>query len=106
MQIYCRLDVYVPETHLELVKNALLDAGAGRIGSYDRCCWQTRGEGQFRALEGSNPFLGTIRETEHVIEWKLEFLCRKESMASIVAALRRVHPYETPAFQSWDVRIN
>ena len=50
---------YVPETHLEVVKEAVFLAGAGAIGDYDHCCWQAKGQGQFRPLEGSHPHLGT-----------------------------------------------
>ena len=53
------LTVYIPETHLEQVKDAIFAAGAGRYAAYDRCCWQTPGQGQFRPLEGSNPAIGT-----------------------------------------------
>ena len=50
-----KISVYVPENSVEKVKQALFDAGAGRIGNYDSCCWQTAGIGQFRPLENSNP---------------------------------------------------
>ncbi len=49
---------YVPESYLETTKQAVFDAGAGHVGNYDSCCWQVRGEGQFRPLPDSSPFLG------------------------------------------------
>ncbi len=49
---------YVPETHIELVKNAIFEAGAGKVGLYSHCSWQTQGVGQFMPLAGSNPHLG------------------------------------------------
>lgn len=76
----------------------MFNAGGGRIGHYDRCCWQTRGLGQFRPLEGSDPFLGTVGETEMVEEWKVEMVCADDRLTAVVAALRAAHPYETPAF--------
>ena len=48
----------VPETHLELTKNALFAVGAGSIGHYSHCAWQTLGEGQFMPLSGSDAFIG------------------------------------------------
>lgn len=48
---------YVPQSHLEEVKEAVFSAGAGIMGGYDRCCFQTLGTGQFRPLAGSSPFL-------------------------------------------------
>ena len=53
-----RINFYVPETHLEIVKDALFQAGAGKIGHYDHCCWQTKGTGQFRPLDSSSPHIG------------------------------------------------
>lgn len=53
-----KLSFFVPASHLETVKSALFEAGAGRIGDYDSCCWQTEGTGQFRALADSAPYLG------------------------------------------------
>jgi hypothetical protein len=93
-----KLTVYVPESHLERVKNALFDAGAGRYRAYDRCCWQVPGTGQFRPLPGSHPFLGSQDRLETVPEWRVEMLCPDDRAAAAVAALRGAHPYEEPAF--------
>ena len=63
-----KICVYVPENSVESVKQALFDAGAGRIGNYDSCCWQTAGTGQFRPLENSNPAIGSQGTVEQVAE--------------------------------------
>lgn len=52
-----KLCFYVPESHLDVVKQAVFAAGGGRIGAYDSCCWQSLGQGQFRPLDGSQPYL-------------------------------------------------
>ena len=93
-----KLSFYVPESHLEQVKTALFVSGAGRIGDYDSCCWQTRGEGQFRPLEGSNPFLGKQGSVEKAEEYKVELVCGDALIREAVAALKRAHPYEEPAY--------
>lgn len=103
---YRRIDVYVPETHVEAVKDAMFAAGAGVLGGYDRCCFQTVGRGQFRPLSGANPFLGAVGREEQVTEWKLEMICPEKDIRAVVAALRAAHPYETPAFQHWRVEID
>ena len=103
---YRRIDVYVPETHAEAVKQAMFEAGAGRIGNYDCCCFQTAGRGQFRPLSGSNPYLGSAGQVEQVTEWKLEMILPEEKLREVIAALRRAHPYETPAFQHWSVELD
>jgi hypothetical protein len=98
-----RLDVYVPEEHAERVKAAIFEAGAGRIGNYDCCSWQTSGRGQFRPLAGSTPAIGRHGEVESVAEAKVELVCAPEHLEEVIAALKASHPYETPAFQYWPV---
>jgi hypothetical protein len=89
---------YVPDTHLDEVKAALFAAGAGRIGLYDRCAWQVRGEGQFRPLDGARPFLGQVGAVETVAEYKVELVCADDCVVAAIAALRQAHPYEEPAY--------
>lgn len=93
-----KLCFYVPESHLEIVKNAVFDTGAGRIGDYDRCCWQTLGQGQFRPLENSNPFLGQKGWVEQVAEYKVELVCEDYLVEAAIQALIESHPYEEPAY--------
>lgn len=90
---------YVPESHLEQVKNSLFQAGAGNLGNYSCCCWQTKGIGQYRPEEGSNPYLGKLSQTETVEEYKVELICTETNITQVVAALKANHPYETPAYQ-------
>ena len=93
-----KICVYVPEKHVEKVKQALFDAGAGRIGNYDSCCWQTEGIGQFRPLQNSNPTIGSLNEVEHVREIKIELVCADELVKQAIQAMKDSHPYEEPAF--------
>lgn len=96
-----KLCVYVPQTHLEVVKQTLFDAGAGRIGNYDSCCWQVAGQGQFRPLAGSDPFIGKTGAVETVVEYKVELVCEDALVAAAVARMKAAHPYEEPAYQVW-----
>ncbi len=96
-----KICVYVPENSVEKVKQALFDAGAGRIGNYDSCCWQTEGSGQFRPLENSNPAIGSLNEVEQVKEVKLELVCENNLVKSVIQAVKQSHPYEEPAFDVW-----
>jgi len=93
-----KLTVYVPEGHLEQVKQALFKIGAGRVGNYDSCSWQTFGSGQFRPLQGAKPASGTIGEIVRVAEWKLEMVCPENLAKEAIRAICSVHPYETPAY--------
>lgn len=92
------LSFYVPETHLEKVKLAVFNAGAGKIGNYDQCSFEIRGIGQFRPLEGSQPFLGKVNNVERVEEVKVEMVCADELLENVINALKSAHPYETPAY--------
>lgn len=93
-----KLCFYVPQSHLEQVKSALFEVGAGRIGDYDQCCWQIQGQGQFRPLPGSLPFLGQQGQVEHVEEFRVEMICPQDTIEDAVRALRAAHPYEQPAY--------
>lgn len=96
-----KLCFYVPESHLEVVKLAVFEAGAGRIGNYQHCCWQTVGTGQFRPMPGSQPFIGECGALEKVEEFRVEMVCADEAIQTAIAALRQSHPYEEPAFDCW-----
>lgn len=93
-----QLCFYVPTTHVEEVKKALFDVGAGRVGDYDCCAWQVLGEGQFRPLDGSQPFIGEVGEIERVAEYRVEMVCQDAFLHDAVTALKQMHPYEEPAF--------
>jgi hypothetical protein len=93
-----KLTFFVPESHLESVKQAVFDAGAGKIGNYDNCSWQCLGQGQFRPLLGADPFLGEPGVLALVSEYRVELVCDEGAMPKVVQALRNAHPYEEPAF--------
>ncbi|WP_426417151.1 NGG1p interacting factor NIF3 [Aestuariirhabdus sp. LZHN29] len=96
-----KIAFFVPQSHLEVVKGALFAAGAGTIGNYGHCAWQTSGEGQFMALDGADPFLGKVGELERVREFKVEMVCADSQVVAAIDALKRSHPYETPAYEVW-----
>jgi structural hemagglutinin/hemolysin toxin protein RtxA len=90
---------YVPTDHAEIVKNALFKAGAGQIGHYSCCAWQTLGEGQFMPLENSNAFIGEKNHLEKLPEFKVEMVCDEAHIQAAIDALKQAHPYEEPAYQ-------
>ena len=98
-----KLCFFIPETHVEQVKQALFDKGAGRIGQYDHCSWQVLGEGQFRPLEGSKPFLGILHKIERVAEFKVEMVCESSVIVDVVKELIKTHPYQEPAYEVYEV---
>jgi hypothetical protein len=93
-----KLVVFVPADALDSVRDALFDAGAGRIGGYTRCSWYAEGTGTFLGGEETAPAIGQKGREERVAEYRLETVFPAERHEDVVAALRRAHPYEEPAF--------
>ena len=98
-----KLVVFVPREALDAVRDALFAAGAGRIGNYEHCSWYTEGTGTFLGGEGSSPSVGQAGREERVAELRLETVFPAEKQADVVAALRRAHPYEEPAFDVYEL---
>lgn len=92
------LSFYVPVKDAERVKEAVFQAGGGKIGNYDSCAFEIRGIGQFRPLEGSRPAIGSQDQVEKVEEVKVEIVCEEHLIEDVVRALKKSHPYETPAY--------
>ncbi len=93
-----KLVVFVPPEALDAVREALFAAGAGRIGAYERCSFYAEGTGTFLGGEGTSPAVGRAGVEERVPEYRLETVYPEERHDEVVAALRRAHPYEEPAF--------
>jgi hypothetical protein len=98
-----KLVVFVPEEALDAVRDAVFDAGAGRIGDYERCSWYTAGTGTFFGGEGADPSIGETGREERVPELRLETVFPAERQREVVAALKRAHPYEEPAYDVYEL---
>ena len=93
-----KLVVFVPAESLARVSNAVFAAGAGAIGNYSDCGFSTDGTGTFLPLDGSKPAIGHKGQLEKVLEIRFETIVPAEKLDNVVAAMRKTHPYETPAF--------
>jgi len=93
-----KLTFYVPQSHVDQVKEALFQVGAGRVGDYEMACWQCLGQGQFRPLATANPAIGKVEELTFVDEFKVEMICSDEFIKNVVKTLKEVHPYEQPGY--------
>jgi hypothetical protein len=100
-----KIQVYVPEKYIEVVKAALFEAGAGKVGNYENCSWQTLGQGQFKPIDGSNPAIGSHNKLELIKEYSLEMICDDENIEKTIEAIHSAHPYETPAYSTWKIQI-
>ena len=89
---------FVPHSHADAVRQALVDAGAGEIGAYDSCSFTGHGEGRFRPRDGATPAIGRVGEVEVVEEQRVEAVLPRARRTAVLTALRAVHPYEEPAY--------
>lgn len=96
-----KLVFFVPEAYCEAVKQAVFQAGAGKQGNYEHCSWQVLGQGQFRPLADSQPFIGQPDKLELVPEYRVEMVCDDSCIKPVVEALKQAHPYEEPAYDVW-----
>ncbi len=98
-----KLVVFVPEPDADRLIDALSDAGAGRIGAYDRCAWTASGVGTFRAGEGANPTIGDVGKVEQVPETRVEMVMPRGRRRAVLEALVAAHPYEEPAYDVYEL---
>ena len=89
---------FVPQDALDVTRNAVFAAGAGRIGDYERCSWYAAGTGTFVGGEGTDPTLGEAGREEHVPELRVETVVPADRLERVVTALVAAHPYEEPAY--------
>ena len=93
---YCKLEIFIPETHLPALQKALQAVDAGHIGKYDCCLSYSRVTGCWRPLDGTKPYLGNVGEISSEPELKVEATCRTQQVDAAIEAVKMIHPYEEP----------
>lgn len=93
-----KIVVFVPKTHTDIVRQAIGNAGAGKIGNYSYCSYSVDGVGRYKPLDGAKPFIGEVGKLEEVKEERIECVSEKEKAKLVIQAIRKVHPYEEVAF--------
>jgi len=99
-----KFTVYVPIQHADRVSQAIFKAGAGKIGKYTETSFNIAGQGTFKPMEGTNPFIGKIGEREEVEEIKIETVVAERDLESVVQAMKDNHPYEEPAYDVYELK--
>ena len=94
---------FVPEDALDATRNAVFEAGAGRIGDYERCSWYSVGTGTFFGGEDTDPAVGDRGKEQRVPEFRVETVVPADRLREVVAALRAAHPYEEPAYDVYSL---
>ncbi|WP_195572715.1 Nif3-like dinuclear metal center hexameric protein [Paenibacillus sp. 1001270B_150601_E10] len=101
-----KLVVFVPKSHADSVRTAILDTGAGHIGDYSHCSFNVEGEGTFKPLEGTNPFIGSTGTVEQVEEVRIETIIPSSIKSRVLRAMLKAHPYEEAAYDLYPVSLN
>jgi hypothetical protein len=91
---YVTLAVAVPETHADAVREAMVRAGAGKVGNYSCCSYSVKGIGRYRPDKGSNPYLGNEGILEEVVEERIEMICNRSGLEHVLEEIKKAHPYE------------
>ncbi|MFD1850257.1 Nif3-like dinuclear metal center hexameric protein [Oceanobacillus bengalensis] len=99
-----KIAVYVPKTHTKIVQDVLSENGAGHIGNYSHCSFQTEGKRAFKPLEGTNPHIGTRHELAHVDEVRIETIVKEENLNDAISKMIEKHPYEEPAYDIFPLK--
>ncbi len=92
-----KIVVFVPIDTADEVRLAMAEAGAGVIGNYTRCSFSTRGQGRFLPGSGAHPAVGQIDQLETVEEERIETVCSREKLQTVIDAIKSAHPYEEVA---------
>jgi dinuclear metal center YbgI/SA1388 family protein len=98
-----KLVTYIPETHLEKVRDALFDSGAGVIGNYDRCGFSSLGTGSFRGNDNTKPFSGEKGKINFEKEIRFETVLFSHLKEKVIKVLLDVHPYEEVAYDIYSL---
>jgi dinuclear metal center YbgI/SA1388 family protein len=94
-----KLTTYVPLNRSELLRNALFNAGAGSIGNYENCSFNTIGDGTFKGNEDANPVIGKVGKLHTEKETKISVVFESKNEAAILKSLQENHPYEEVAYE-------
>lgn len=94
-----KLVVHSPLTHSKIIRDALSEVGAGKVGNYDSCSFSYKGIGRFRGNEDSKPAIGVAGQLQEVEEDAIEIVMEESVLKVAIQALKGVHPYEEPAYE-------
>ncbi len=96
--------VTVPGGEADDLRQAIGDAGGGKIGNYKYCSFSVKGTGRFLPTEGANPTIGQVGHPEEIIEERIEITCSGDNLEEVVAAIRKAHSYEEPSIDVYELK--
>lgn len=98
MQRQYKIVTFVPETHAQALRQALFAAGAGHIGGYANCSYNSEGFGTYLTPLDGQPFIGQAGQLSQTQEIRIETLTNEDHLSAVIRALKSTHPYEVPAY--------
>lgn len=97
-EMLVKLVTFVPKLHVQRVREAIFEAGAGHIGNYDSCSFHSDGYGSFRANSNATPFVGVVNKIHYEEETRIEVILPEYIQNKVIASMIKAHPYEEPAY--------
>ncbi|ETR71863.1 MAG: hypothetical protein OMM_02164 [Candidatus Magnetoglobus multicellularis str. Araruama] len=99
-----KLVIFVPQTHVQKVLDALFETRAGIIGSYTKCSFRSEGIGTYQPSELSSPWLGHDGQFEQANESRIETIISLKDAQDILHHVEKNHPYETLAYDIYPIK--
>lgn len=99
-EIY-KVQVFVPDSHKDIIIDKIAEIGAGWIGNYSECTFSSSGISTFKPHAGTNPYIGRHNEREYAGEIKIETVIEKEKIDYLIREIERAHPYEEVAMEAF-----
>lgn len=91
-----KIELFIPDQFIELLRDELSKVNVGRIGNYDNCISITSVRGYWRPLVGASPYDGEIGKISEGTESKVEVNCHWEDVENALRVIRSIHPYDEP----------
>lgn len=105
MREMLKISVFCPESHTDQVIKAMAEKGAGTIGKYTHCAYITNGFGNWMPKKGANPYSGKVGKMSREKENRIEMVCPKDKVDDVTKAIKKIHPYETPEIDIYEIKL-
>jgi hypothetical protein len=93
---FCKLEIFIPKSHLKQLQVALQRVDAGHIGNYDSCLSYSDVIGVWRPINNAKPYIGELNQICEEPEVKVEVIVLSDNLEQTLSAIKEIHPYEVP----------
>ena len=93
---YCKVEVFIPKSHLSDLSEVLKKLDIGHIGNYSECLSYSEVTSRWKSLNGSDPYIGEVGKLSEEKELKVEATCEKDKIDILIKEIKKIHPYEEP----------